>query len=68
MSKMVKLQAIECMAGPSFLIQPGDLFERDAAEAADLVKAKIAVIVENTEEHSEIHHDEKPSRKPRGNR
>jgi hypothetical protein len=63
----VQLQALECMAAPTFLIMPGDLFERDKAEAHDLVKAGYAIIVDGQPHKDEDHHD-KPTRKPRGHK
>lgn len=71
MSKLVKLQALECMASPSFLIQPGDIFERDQNEANDLVAAKLAIIVHDHDEpEHQTHTDEKPhtGRKTRGHK
>lgn len=59
---MVHLQALECMASPTFLIMPGDLFERDKAEAADLIKAGYAIAVD-TLPHKDEEHADKPTRK-----
>jgi hypothetical protein len=67
MMSMVQLQALECMAAPTFLIMPGDLFERDKAEAHDLVKAGYAIVVEG-QPHKDEDHSDKPTRKVRGHK
>ena len=64
---MVQLQALECMAAPTFLIMPGDLFERDKDEARDLVKAGYAIVVES-HPHKDEDHSDKPTRKVRGHK
>lgn len=58
---MVKIQLLECMASPTSLWMAGDIIERDKAEAADLVKAGLAIPVDDhIEKHDEDH---KPTRK-----
>jgi hypothetical protein len=60
---MVHLQALECMASPTFLIMPGDLFERDKAEAADLIKAGYAIAVDTLPQKDDEHADKPTTRK-----
>lgn len=58
---MVKLQLLECMASPTHLWLAGDIIERDDAEARDLVKAGLAIVIDGIDKHDEPH--DKPARR-----
>jgi len=51
------------MASPTFLIMPGDLFERDKAEAHDLIKAGYAIAVDTLPQKDDEHADKPTTRK-----